>query len=70
MSNGGSNAAAVVEALSKDEGPAGTEWTDAWTGKKLAGGQVVKAEAPIEHIPVYIRGDKPALLKLFTGLYE
>jgi len=31
---------------------------------------VVKADAPIEHIPVFIRGDKPALVKLFTGLYE
>lgn len=50
--------------------PAGTEWTDAWTGRKLAGGQVVKSDAPIEHIPVFIRGDKPALVKLFTGLYE
>ena len=49
--------------------PAGTEWTDAWTGKKLAGGQTVKADAPIEHIPVYIRGDNPDLLKHFKGLY-
>lgn len=50
--------------------PAGTEWTDAWTGKKLQGGQVVKADAPIEHIPVYVRGDKSELIKLFTNLYE
>ena len=50
--------------------PAGTEWTDAWTGKKLRGGQTVRADAPIEHIPVYLRGDKPGLIKLFTGLYE
>ena len=48
--------------------PAGTEWTDAWTGKKLKGGQVVKADAPIEHIPVYIRADKSELIKLFNNL--
>jgi len=45
--------------------PAEIDWTDAWTGKKLKGGQTVKADAPIEHIPVYVRGDKPELLKLF-----
>ena len=49
--------------------PTGTEWTDAWTGKKLKGGQTIKAAAPIEHIPVYIRGDKPKLLECFKGLY-
>jgi alpha-D-xyloside xylohydrolase len=45
--------------------PAGTDWTDAWTGKKLKGGQTIEADAPIEHIPVYLRGDQPELLKLF-----
>jgi alpha-D-xyloside xylohydrolase len=45
--------------------PAGTDWTDAWTGKRLTGGQVIQAEAPLEHIPVFIRGNQPALLKLF-----
>jgi alpha-glucosidase (family GH31 glycosyl hydrolase) len=50
--------------------PAGTEWTDAWTGKKLQGGRTVKADAPIEHIPVYVRGDNPGLLQLFDNLYE
>ena len=50
--------------------PAGTEWIDAWTGKKLAGGQTIEADAPIEHIPVYIRGENPDLLKHFKGLYE
>ena len=44
----------------------GCQWTDAWTGKKFQGGRVVKADAPIEHIPVYVRGDKPELLKLFS----
>lgn len=49
--------------------PYGAEWTDAWTGKKLAGGQIVTADAPIEHIPVYIRGDNPDMLKAFQNLY-
>jgi len=50
--------------------PAGVEWTDAWTGKKIQGGKAITADAPIEHIPVYIRGDKPALLEHFRNLYE
>ena len=50
--------------------PAGVEWTDAWTGKKIPGGQVITADAPIEHIPVYVRGDKPALLEHFRDLYR
>jgi alpha-D-xyloside xylohydrolase len=50
--------------------PAGVEWTDAWTGKKIHGGQAITADAPIEHIPVYIRGDKPALRAHFRDLYE
>ena len=44
--------------------PAGTAWTDAWTGKKIPGGQTITTAAPIEHIPVFILGDKPALLAL------
>jgi hypothetical protein len=50
--------------------PAGTEWTDARTGNVFQGGQVVVADAPIEHIPVYLRGNKPDLMKHFTGLYD
>ncbi len=45
--------------------PSGVEWTDAWTGKKLKGGQTIEADAPIDHIPVYIRGNKPDLLRIF-----
>lgn len=47
--------------------PAGTEWTDAWTGKVLPGGQTIEASAPIEHIPVYLRGNQPELLKAFAN---
>ena len=50
--------------------PAGTEWTDAWTGEKVAGGQQIVADAPLERIPVYVRGDNPDLVALFSGLYE
>ena len=50
--------------------PSGSEWVDAWTGKTTAGGNTVKAEAPIEHIPVFVRGQDQELLKLFQGLYE
>jgi alpha-D-xyloside xylohydrolase len=37
--------------------PEGTNWTDAWTGKKIEGGQGCVAEAPLERIPVYLRGN-------------
>ncbi|MEI7836848.1 MAG: hypothetical protein WCK05_10625 [Planctomycetota bacterium] len=30
----------------------------------------ISAAAPIERIPVYIRGDRPDLLALFAGLYQ
>jgi alpha-D-xyloside xylohydrolase len=36
--------------------PVGTRWTDAWTGKKLDGGQWITADAPLERIPLYLRG--------------
>jgi len=41
--------------------PAGTEWRDAWTDEKVDGGQWIKADAPLEKIPLYIRGDKTYL---------
>jgi alpha-D-xyloside xylohydrolase len=36
--------------------PSGTTWTDAWTDKKIDGGQWIEAEAPLERIPVYLKG--------------
>jgi alpha-D-xyloside xylohydrolase len=48
--------------------PAGTPWTDAWTGKVFPGGQAIQADAPLEYIPVFIRGSKPKLLELFRTL--
>ncbi len=38
--------------------PAGTEWTDAWSGARVPGGQWIQAAAPLDRIPVYIRGDR------------
>jgi len=35
--------------------PKGTNWIDFWTGNKFVGGQTVSTDAPIEHIPLYIR---------------
>ena len=35
--------------------PAGTDWYDFWTGKKVAGGQTITAAAPIDQIPVFVR---------------
>lgn len=50
--------------------PAGTDWLDAWTGAAYAGGQRIAAAAPLERIPVYVRGGRAELLPLFQGLYE
>ncbi len=35
--------------------PKGTDWVDFWTGDKLAGGQSVKKETPIDVIPLYVK---------------
>jgi len=35
--------------------PAGHDWVDFWTGKRLSGGQTVTAEAPIDRIPIYAK---------------
>lgn len=50
--------------------PAGTEWTDVWTGNKIHGENIIDANAPIEHIPIYVRGNKPELVRCFDNLYE
>ena len=47
--------------------PTGTGWTDAWTGNVFSGGQTIHADAPIEHIPVYVRGDNPGLMEVFSA---
>ncbi|MBV9230985.1 MAG: glycoside hydrolase family 31 protein [Chloroflexi bacterium] len=37
--------------------PAGTTWTDAWSGETFDGGQSIVAEAPLARIPLYLRAD-------------
>jgi alpha-D-xyloside xylohydrolase len=36
--------------------PAGSSWTDFWTGKTLSGGQTVEANSRMETMPLYVRG--------------
>ena len=38
--------------------PAGSIWTDLWTGKQYEGGAVIEADAPMEHIPVFTRNGR------------
>jgi alpha-D-xyloside xylohydrolase len=35
--------------------PAGSRWTDAWTGTATNGGVTVRADAPLDRIPLYLR---------------
>jgi alpha-D-xyloside xylohydrolase len=35
--------------------PTGTSWVEAWNGQEFQGGQHLKANAPLEQIPVYWR---------------
>ncbi|HEY3756174.1 MAG TPA: glycoside hydrolase family 31 protein [Opitutaceae bacterium] len=35
--------------------PAGV-WYDFWTGKRFSGGQMIVANAPLERVPLYVRG--------------
>lgn len=37
--------------------PAGAQWRDAWTDEIHDGGQRITAEAPLERIPLYLRGE-------------
>jgi alpha-D-xyloside xylohydrolase len=36
--------------------PAGDHWTDPYTGARYEGGQSITAEAPLERIPLFVRG--------------
>jgi len=37
--------------------PGGSSWKDAWTDQPHTGGQWIDAEAPLERIPLFLRGD-------------
>ncbi|HEX4444229.1 MAG TPA: TIM-barrel domain-containing protein [Galbitalea sp.] len=38
-------------------------WVDAWTGESVTGGRVVNRPAPIDEVPVYVRGDSWSTLR-------
>lgn len=46
--------------------PAG-QWTDAWSGRSLAGGGWVEVPAPIDQVPVFARSNGEAWHSLFVG---
>ena len=35
--------------------PQSADWFDFWTGKRFKGGQTVKADAPLDKIPLFVR---------------
>jgi alpha-D-xyloside xylohydrolase len=37
--------------------PAGVTWRNAWTGTSVAGGDWVEAAAPLNRIPLFLRGN-------------
>lgn len=45
--------------------PAGVDWTDVWTGTILKGGVTLTAQAPLERIPVYLKGADSKLAEVF-----
>jgi alpha-D-xyloside xylohydrolase len=47
--------------------PQSIKWTDAWSGQIFAGGQYIMAEAPLAHIPLYLRADTK--LPIRTEMY-
>ncbi len=47
--------------------PQDAEWVDAWSGERFVGGQSVQVDAPLEHIPVFIRaGASAAVFSVFA----
>jgi alpha-D-xyloside xylohydrolase len=47
--------------------PAGTKWTDAWTGASVPGGAVVTTDAPLERIPIFLRDRARLDIGVFTN---
>jgi alpha-D-xyloside xylohydrolase len=47
--------------------PAGTDWLDPYTGEAHAGGTTVRAAAPLDHIPVFVRSAATQLAQLIKG---
>lgn len=42
--------------------PAGRDWVDFWTGKRVDGGQRITTEAPLETIPIYAKAGSIVVL--------
>jgi alpha-D-xyloside xylohydrolase len=63
--------APVLEAGARERDvylPAGSRWTDAATGKVHDGGTSVRADAPLDVVPVFLRdGALPGLVGRTTG---
>ena len=38
--------------------PAGSKWTNYWTGEVLEGGQETEADAPLSQIPLFTRNGR------------
>src|SRR5262249_50392081 len=43
--------------------PTGSDWLGAWDGVRSAGGQTIQADAPLEHIPVFVRAGASAAVR-------
>jgi alpha-glucosidase len=37
--------------------PKGTKWTDYWTGQRYNGGQMITVNAPLEHLPIFVKNE-------------
>ena len=49
--------------------PSQMEWTNAWTGERHQGGQTILVDAPLEHIPVFLKAGSD-LAFIFKGKIE
>lgn len=47
--------------------PAGTEWTNAWTGSSHTGGATVRVDAPIDRIPLFLRAGSDLPIRAEAG---
>ncbi len=52
--------------------PAGSVWTDLWSGGRTDGGRTIEVQAPTEIIPVFYRGENPpeAIAAAFSSEVE